>query len=214
MGSDLKKTVVLDFFGVPGSGKTTKSHEIAESYRRKGKDVVEPSYNLDHNCSSMVRRIKKLWMMMVIPKWKKEAIKELVRENEYDSANKALNHVVNIASKIYAIEKHNGKVDYLIFDEGVAQAAISLSVNSTIPANENLERVLSLISSLPEIHLVDTKLNIGEALRRVEKRNSGDTRIEAMKTEQEKEAMMRRYEEASSQIEEMQPVSGIMMEVY
>jgi thymidylate kinase len=209
MGSDLKKTIVLDFFGVPGSGKTTKSHEIAESYRRKKKTVVEPSYDLDHGKSSTMRKIIKLWMLIQLPGKKRTSIKELVRKNGYNSSNGELNQIVNIASKIYAIKKYDGRVDYIIFDEGLAQAAISLSVNSEIPADNNLKQIINIIKTIPEVHLIDTRLSIVEALRRIEKRNSGDTRIEAMKTVQEKEKMMERYEEAVNQIDDMQPIDGI-----
>lgn len=209
MGVDLRETVVLDFFGVPGSGKTTKSHEIAESYRRKGKTVEEPSYDLDHGMSSAKRRLEKLRMLILLSGKRRKEVKELVRKNGYDGSNGELNQVINIASKLYTIQKYKGKTDYIVFDEGLAQAAISLSVNSDIPADENLKQIITLIDNPPEIQFVDTQLSIVEALRRIEIRSSGDTRVEAMKTEQEKENLMKRYEAASEQVGKMETMPGV-----
>lgn len=113
MGSDLgKETVILDFFGVPGSGKTTKSHEIAESYRRKGKLVVEPSYDLDHCRSSWKRKISKLLMTDGLFAVENSAYKDarsLVEKNGYNSTNGKSNQIVNIATKLYSIKKYSGK---------------------------------------------------------------------------------------------------------
>lgn len=213
MGSDLgRKTAVLDFFGVPGSGKTTKSHEIAESYRRKGKVVVEPSFELDHNRTSWRRKTSKLLMtgwLFVVEKSAYKSIKSLVEKNGYNNKNGKTNQIVNIATKLYATYKHYGTADYIIFDEGFAQAAISLSVNSSISADANLRALLDLIKTVHDFQLIDTRLSIVEALRRIEERNSNDTRIETIKTEQEREDLMKRYEMATDQICNMEPMQGV-----
>ncbi len=209
MESDIKKTVILDFFGVPGSGKTTKSHEIANSYRRNGKTVIEPSYYLDHGVPPIIRKIKKYSMLFSIPSEKRRRIKEIVAANGYDGSNGKLNQIVNIASKLHAIRKYQYNTDYIIFDEGLAQAAISLSVNSGISADDNLRQIVSLIDNAPEIQLIDLRLSIVEALRRIELRNTGDTRVEVMSTEKEKETLMKHYEDAVCQIREMQPINGV-----
>lgn len=120
-----------------------------------------------------------------------------------------MNQIVNIASKLFTIKKYNGKVDYIIFDEGLAQAAISLSVNSSISAEENLKRIVGLVDGCPEIKLIDTRIEIVEAMRRIEIRNSRETRIEVMKNEKEKETLMERYKVASEHISEIRDIPGI-----
>lgn len=202
MGSDLRRTVILDFYGVPGSGKTTESHEIAKSYRKLGNTVIEPSYQLDHGKSIIVRRIKKIQQLLSLQKAEKNAIRIIVRNNGYSPGKGEVSQTINIATKLYAVKKYYGSFDYIIFDEGFAQAAVSLSVNSQVPADENLNQILALTDPIPKLQLVYVKLSISEALKRIANRNSRDTRVEAMQTEQAKIALMKQYEKAANQISE------------
>ena len=52
--------VVFDYYGIPGSGKTTFSHRLAEGYRADGKRVAEPSYDLDHKKNRIIRKLEKV----------------------------------------------------------------------------------------------------------------------------------------------------------
>ena len=213
MESDMK-TIVLDFYGVPGSGKTTASHKIAQDLRSKNKKVEEPSYDLDHGIPAWRRKIRKLKMAVWVRLFRSKQyqdIEALVKKNGYNRENGQIGQIVNIATKLFALNRFVGSVDYLVFDEGLAQAAISLSINSNIPANDNLTELLSMINSNLEIRLIKTELSIVEALKRIRTRNTQDTRVEALKTEQEKLDLMKRYEEASNQISKMKPKNGIEM---
>ena len=206
MESHLIRTSIFDFYGIPGSGKTTKAHALAEQYRSIGKSVVEPSFALDHNRSVAGRRIKKLWItakFFFLYHKAFKSIRTLVARNNYSKKNGSAIQIVNISTKLYSIIHYNGLFDYIIFDEGVAQAAISLSVNSMISAADNLGFLLSFIEELPEYHLVQVKTNITDALERVETRQSKDTRIEMLKTKQERIEWMERYNKASEQISRM-----------
>lgn len=200
MESDIKNTIVLDFFGIPGSGKSTESHEIAERYRREGKSVIEASYRLDHEFSAVRRTTAKLLMLLSLPFEKRKRINALAKKNGYNRSNGKLNQAVNVASKLFAVKKYNGKTDYIIFDEGFAQAAISLSVNSKIPADENYREIRSLLDDPPEMRLIAARLSIDEALRRIARRNTRQSRVEAIQSAHGKRAMMKRYEAAAEQI--------------
>lgn len=202
--------IILDYYGIPGSGKTTKSHEKANDCRKKGMTIVEPSYDLDHRHNVMARKLYKLLMTAHIffshhNTFSK--IQKIVKENGYKSFYDQLRHIANIASKLFVIDKYRQTTDCLIFDEGLAQAAISLSVNSHISAEDNLKHILVLIDNAPEIHWVRVKVSIEIALQRIMKRDTRDTRIEAMKTQQEKEELMKLYEKAADQISNMMAIS-------
>jgi thymidylate kinase len=206
------KTIVLDFYGVPGSGKTTESHIMADYLRSKNKKVKEPSYYLDHIVPLWRRKIMKLKMAVWTRLFRSKQYKEIVAlviENGYNRTNGQTSQIINITTKLFALNRFVGLVDYLIFDEGLAQAAISLSVNSNISAGENLKQLISIIGNTLQIRLIKTELSIEEALRRIESRSSKDTRVEAMKTKQKKIELMKRYEFASNQISNMKPIKEI-----
>ena len=213
MGHNIEKTVVMDFYGIPGSGKTKRSHELADRIRKKGFDVVEPSYELDHLMPVTSRKVRKSAMttfLIFSHPIKFRRVAKLVRKNGYTVGREWASQIVSISTKLFMLARYNRRIEYLVFDEGLAQAAVSLSIKGRIGADENLEQLLKLSESVSEFHLIQVMLGVDEALMRVNKRNSRDTRIEALRTTGEKEALMKRYEAAVAQIARMEPPRGII----
>lgn len=204
-------TVVIDYYGIPGSGKTTYSHRLAEGYRANGKKVVEPSYNLDHKKSQIGRKITKLFMAMHMTIWNfrtAKAVITLAKDNGYTRRNGLSNQIVNIFTKLYAVKRHYNRCDYIIFDEGLAQSAISLSVCNGVNASGNLERLLQLAGPIREINFQEIKLEPEKALEYIRKRNSRDTRIEKLESDAQKMQLMQKYVQATEQIRKAQKVNG------
>lgn len=204
MENNLKKTVILDYYGIPGSGKSTVSHVLSEKYREEGKSVIEPSYIYDHRGSGVTRKLKKISATiqfgMKSPR-RFLAVYRLGKLNGYTLTSGLLNQIVNIVTKIYAIEKYIGKFDYIIFDEGLAQAAISLSVNSEHPSAGNFKSIMDLLPDIPEIKLVQVTLDIHEALKRIEIRNSKDTRVEKLEEYNSRILLLQKYERLTTELQ-------------
>ena len=196
MENNLKKTVVLDYYGIPGSGKSTTSHALAEKYREEGKSVIEPSYNYDHHGSGITRKLRKLAVTILFgvrsPR-RFVSVYRLGKLNGYTLSSGLFNQMVNIITKIYAIEQYNEHYDYIIFDEGLVQAAISLSINSERFCGENLTDLYTLVSELEHFNPMIVVLDIEEALRRIEIRNSKDTRVEALDSPEHRYKLMEKY---------------------
>ena len=196
MENNLKKTVILDYYGIPGSGKSTTSHALAEKYREEGKSVIEPSYDYDHHGSRITRKLRKISATIQFgmkSPGRFLSVYRLAKLNGYTRTSGLLNQTVNIATKIYAIEKYNGKFDYIVFDEGLVQAAISLSINSERFCGENLTDLYTLVSELEHFNPMIVVLDIEEALRRIEIRNSKDTRVEALNSQEHRYKLMEKY---------------------
>jgi hypothetical protein len=51
--------MIIEFFGVPCCGKSTYSHELAESIRQTTKNVFEIPYEISHNRGRIIRVAKK-----------------------------------------------------------------------------------------------------------------------------------------------------------
>ena len=54
----MRDTEFIEFYGLPGSGKSTLSHIVAERLRSEGYAVEEPSYDIDHQ-HPLPKRVKK-----------------------------------------------------------------------------------------------------------------------------------------------------------
>ena len=57
--------VILEFFGMPGSGKSTVSHLLAERLRGNGYTVIEPSWLIDNKKSKVKRLCKKMLLAII-----------------------------------------------------------------------------------------------------------------------------------------------------
>lgn len=204
MESDIKRAIILDFYGLPGSGKTTKAHEIAERYRSQGMRVSEPSYEYDHRMGRYERKIKKTMAAVKVLVRCPKCFCRLVwiaRRNGYGLRNGILNQVINISTKLEAVKKYGRNCDYIVFDEGLAQAAVSLSVNSSLSSKKNLRLILNELDGEFKIMLQKTELDIAEALSRIEQRGTADTRIEKLRSGEEKGQWMMEYKRAVDAID-------------
>ncbi len=195
MEVNLKKPVHVEFYGLPGCGKSTVSHMVAEQLRANGIKVYEFSYFYDHNLKPTVRRFLKLFSTVCFCLSSPKACKSLwrlVKENGYISFRDSFRQIVNIAPKIMFYKKKE-KAVYL-WDEGLVQSAISLTVNSRIDIKKTEESLLS-IAVQREIKKVYLKVDKEIALQRMGRRNNNDSRIERELDEDRKQVMMVRFEE-------------------
>ena len=195
---------IIDFYGLPGSGKSTTSHNVALKYKNNGKKVVEPSYDLDHEKHKISRKIYKLSILLRTFFFSHKTylfFKHLAKKNGYTIKNGQINQISNICLKIHFLKKYNKrKLDYIIFDEGIAQAAISLSINSKIAPSQNLKDILLGIKQKIKIQYIYIPCEVNTALERVASRNSKDTRIEKQRTRAAQFLLMNRYNELVSEI--------------
>lgn len=201
MENTVKYPLFVEFYGLPGCGKSTVSHMVAERLRVTGHQVDEPSYYIDHLPNIFLRKIKKLhyfftWFIGQRGLFRK--IKSIVVDNGY-SGKSCLRQIVNIIQKI-RIYRHKSSSQFVIWDQGLAQAAISLSVNGKKSAAKNLRNLYSLLpSSLHIIHiLIDT--NIELALSRMSSRNSNDSRVEQLNNQEEKDKMLQCFQDGVASI--------------
>lgn len=199
------KTVILDFYGLPGAGKSTVSHLLAESLRKKGHEVYEPTYDLDHNKNSYLRKIYKLLSSGkygVFHPIRLCLCIILVRRYGYRKIKDVISQTINIMIKYYVLNKTN-RYDYIIFDEGLCQSAISLSILK-LPEKANviakyLYKDLDVVFNIKPIYLVT---DIEQALMQMDNRNGNDSRVEKIVDIKEKDRLMGRYLKACMNIED------------
>lgn len=193
MADSIKKVTVLDFFGLPGCGKSTVSHLLAEKLREKGYGVFEPSYDLDHHLSCNKRKLVKLGqyiMYSLIHPVKSCKVSKLVKNSEYEKKSQILSQRINITTKFFALKRTG--MDYIIFDEGFGQAAISLSFNNGICGDvvPNYERIIEMCDNSFDLKPLYLKAEIETALKNMKKRGGHDSRVDAETDDTKRYEMM------------------------
>lgn len=194
MGSYLNHTVFLEFYGLPGSGKSTISHAVAGELRKRGNIVIEPTYELIHRRPRYMRMCIKLLQMveyaLLHPK-KYITLIKLVRRNGYFRIIDVFAHISNIIQKIWVYNKSDA--DYIIFDQGITQSAISLSQENHISSLYNEKQLYGLCRSrdVKKIYIV---VSIQEAIRRMSYRDKHGSRIEKITDIEKKKTIMKLVE--------------------
>lgn len=169
-------TVYIEFFGLPGCGKSTISHKVASVLRRQGNKVIEPTYYIDHNYPRVIRKIIKLsqllFLLIKLPK-KSLQLKQLVKENGYTGSD-ILKQMSNIA---YKINVYNlARADYILFDEGVLQSSVSLgNTPGRVICNE--QKLLALCKNVLIVKIY-IKTSVEIVLERLAARCEHDSRVE------------------------------------
>ena len=191
--------VILDFYGLPGCGKSTVSHLVAEKLRSINYVVEEPSYWLDHDMRPAVRKLKKLFAAAgyaVRRPSTAKVILSLVQQNGYHKAGRILSQSINVATKLSAIEKKYTRCDYIIFDEGIRQAAVSLAV-STSPdrVNQNMIELNGLLPRNIKCYSVYIWENIATSMERMDGRMKHDSRAEKEKDNNKRRSLLEKFEQ-------------------
>ena len=140
----IEEPFVLEFCGLPGSGKSTVSHLLAKKLNAEGIKVQEPIYNFDHLSSSNERRRGKLKNFMLgllsdlllVPIIKRVSLK----------LGFNLVYIFNLLRK-------NRRTN-IILDQGVAQGLWSLVYEEQVILQKLLERWVERIPNVPGSYII------------------------------------------------------------
>ena len=184
----------LDFYGLPGCGKSTISHLLADSIRYKAK-VVEPSYHIDHGYSTAGRFLTKSLKAMVLlalhPKLFFFIVK-VITSCGYNGFSKDFYiHLFNISYKIGVL--NDPPTGYVIFDQGLWQSVISLfyrkeDITSMVPIFNQLN---SLVSK--KIHYISVyiQVDVKTAIERMDTRHAAVSRVQLLDSDDKVEELKR-----------------------
>src|SRR4029077_17947708 len=59
-----RRSAVIEFIGLPGVGKSTLSHRVAEILQQRGWRVEQPTYSVDHEMGTSERLLLKLRLVL------------------------------------------------------------------------------------------------------------------------------------------------------
>lgn len=209
MENDINKPLHLEFIGLPGCGKSTISHRLSVNLRKIGYNVAEPSFDMDHQSFASIRKLSKLVFLAYYyctEHHQYKLIAKLVKSNGY-KGSAALIQIVNIAQKLVAYRRHKG-ADYVVWDQGIPQAAISLSSYGLRKVLDNESDIFAMLPERPSVQKVYVYCDSETALKRMSGRSTNDSRVEKMVTLESKLSALSKIE---SDCEDLFDDSGILL---
>ena len=171
--------ICLDFYGLPGSGKTVISHKIAGDLRGRGYCVEEASYRIDSKSCRLARIVVKTWYSVCLMMGHSrvyKAISRKVRECGYKGLERFVQKVNLLYKFHYLLSLRSG---VLVFDEGIVQSCISLSALGKKPARELFDFFREFFPQM-EYQAIKIDSSIEKALENMASRQGKDSRVERL----------------------------------
>lgn len=174
MGIDNRKPIIVEFNGLPGSGKTTITRQLRKELLKDGKSVLLQYFKnkWDKNCYSMLFR-PSYWRLIV----------EMFNYSKSFHPNGSLYHSLLLASfvRMYRGFVKTSVDGYLILDQAIIQLYISLAHQDELLCTPKLEKLLKL-NRLYDLPIVIVNCNVNEVLsnQRIENRRLNGSRVESM----------------------------------
>lgn len=192
MENNIINPIILDFFGMPGSGKSTVARELHQKLSQCGYNVKNLSYCIDNSCVIKRLCIKFLYSLVytLCHPFFVRKLTRIISINDMGGFKEAVKQLVNITYKMYFLNNLEG-YDYIILDEGICQMIVSALYysNEDITIYPLLEYLLNHVSkSIVFVYLsVDEKI----VFNRLENRMNENSRIEK---ERDKGIMQKRLD--------------------
>lgn len=188
---------IIDFYGMPGSGKSTVSHKLADELRNSGYIVEEPSWTTDR-LPAYKRLAKKFFGALICsiryPNKIGLALKKA--ETVRMSIKASIKLWINTGYIMYSVLRKSA-ADYRIFDQGIAQAVISLYTENRLDTYKDVYSDLS--EHFSNILNIYVKVSKETAAERMALRSNGKSRAEKL-NRSEQMNMLSRIEELCENI--------------
>lgn len=186
-------TAYVEFFGLPGSGKSYFSHKVAEELRTEGYGIAEPSWTLDHKYGKCSRVVRKVWMGCLFRIFQHTKAVGLINTvKSYGLRKNDEKRIVrNLMYKAYNLTRQNKGI--LLFDEGIAQMAVSMAVGSGNPAQQIYNDLIEILSFEHKGVVVRIDCDIETALLNMDQRKSRDSKAEKIEGLEAKKEYLTKY---------------------
>lgn len=171
-----EKSIIIEFFGLPGVGKTTISQRVADDLQSAGYRCTEPRRQISQR--SAVPRIlhKSAYVVAGSGRYPSTTVKNTldILQTEQDSLKSALKIIFNwhYCRGIAACSSS----DIRIFDEGIYQALWSVGLSSRLNWETVLDHVVPPSNSRPSVVII-VDAREGVIANRLANRKDGDTRF-------------------------------------
>ncbi len=174
----MTESVIVEFVGLPGSGKSTLSRSVATELKDHGTEVHEPVYKRDTYTKS--RRIaSKAWFairnLLANLKTALRTTQHVHRTNQ-QSPSDLIRVLFNIHYVMGVTTTFQSRAGVTLLDQGIYQARWSVGLQSTQPITEAIETVDIPVHLTPDL-VVFVEAADATIANRLTNRTDGDTRF-------------------------------------
>lgn len=194
----------IEFYGLPGSGKSTISKLVSDQLAYQKYLVIQASaetgITLTKYCRIPIKAFRTIIVFFKFPALFFRTM-NLVRYNNNRKPADQIKQIVNVAQKLfYYLRKGDNDIVY-VWDEGLVQASISLALKGNTNSLDNEKSLLSFCREEKEIVRVYLKQEIPIVMDRLDMRETKHSRIEKISDRNQKYAALVHFKELCDQIE-------------
>lgn len=202
MESEANKPLVIDFFGPPGSGKTTISHLLGQKLTEKGYRVDESIYHINSKISHAMRKVIKLGTASLYTFREYAFVREFfgnLDKNTFHNWHEAVTHWLNFCFVLHFLTRKSSH-DILIAEQGLAQGIVWLANRGNGNVQELFEKLEKKVGT-PIIY-VRVQVSEEEILARLQQRNDGKSEVERARDAIQKVALLKEMNNACDKIKQ------------
>lgn len=163
---------IIEFNGLPGTGKTTIADALILRLQQKGKKCIKamPDSGLAESMLFSLRHPSCLILVRLL--------RRLQKENQSFSQKFSSAYLVLHYYQMYLKCKCSDSADFLVIDQGILQAIISMAHLSRMSSSATLTKISETILNGVDFLEVDCMINEDVAFNRIRKRKSAGSRLE------------------------------------
>ena len=206
--------VLVEFFGLPGAGKSTVAARTRERLRDRGIGVIAPTSKL----ADETRTSRRLWGKATYagrvtgsrPRYAVSSLRTIVgsgQRSPIDAVRTGFNWLF-VSGILEAADCNRGSV--WLLDQGLLQAAWSIVLSADCVPTDQLYRLLSsALSRVDTVLVVLVEASSETVRRRLDARTDGDTRIAANRAGYAIDAAIDATERIRSMTDELSATVGL-----
>lgn len=197
--------ILIDFFGLPGCGKSVISHELACLFALQGTKVRELSYSMDHHNVHIIRLVKKMFYTLFYAFFYPTLFIRLVKVVKHNrSLTNTFSQVRNLCYKLFLLHKANTIV---ILDEGIAQSSLSIAFGTEDDVIAIYKKLLCFVPRRFDLVTVYLDVSVETALDNMAKRPTNDSRIEKATDAHNRKEQIKAFMDKTNEMSQIADIS-------
>lgn len=165
---------IIEFNGLPGTGKTTIAEALMDQMQEKGKRCIKTLPDKGLIKSILYSLLHPSCLILIY------LLNRLQKQNQSFSQKFSSAYLVLHYYQMYMKCERSNSADYLIIDQGIIQALISMAHLAEMHASATMGKIARTILSNVSFLEVDCMINKDIAFERIRNRKSAGSRLESL----------------------------------